>query len=102
MSLKLILRPEAEADALEAYRWYSEQLPGLGDDFLSEVERALETIRANPEANRKVHREFRRTFTRRFPYGIFYAIRDGGIVVFAILHTARDPRIWRKRGSNAR
>ncbi len=52
MSLKLILRPEAEADALEAYRWYSEQLPGLGDDFLSEVERALETIGANPEASR--------------------------------------------------
>ena len=66
MSLKLILRPEAEADALEAYRWYSEQLPGLGDDFLSEVERAIETVQASPEANRKFHREFRRALTRRF------------------------------------
>jgi hypothetical protein len=52
MSLKLVIRPEAEADALEAYRWYSEQLPGLGDDFLVEIDRALESIGANPEAHR--------------------------------------------------
>ena len=102
MSLELILRPEAEADALEAYRWYSEQVAGLGEDFLAEVERALESIRDNPEANRKLHREFRRALTRRFPYAIFYAVRDNRIVVFAILHTARDPRLWRERGSNAR
>jgi plasmid stabilization system protein ParE len=102
MSLELVLRPEAEADALEAYRWYNEQLPGLGDDFLAEVERTIETIRTNPETNRKLHREFRRALTRRFPYGVFYAVRDSRIVVFAILHTARDPRLWRNRGSNAR
>ena len=102
MSLELILRSEAEADALEAYRWYSEQVPGLGDDFLAEVDRAIEAIRANPESNRKIHREFRRALTRRFPYAIYYALRDGRIVVFAILHTARDPRLWRKRGSNDR
>lgn len=34
MSLELVIRPEAEADALEAYRWYNEQLPGLGSGSL--------------------------------------------------------------------
>ena len=91
MSRALILRPEAEADALEAYRWYNEQLPGLGEEFLTEVDRALETIRANPEAPRKLHREFRRVLTRRFPYAIFYAVQPDRIPVFAILHTAREP-----------
>ena len=102
MSLELVIRPEAEADALEAYRWYSEQLPGLGDDFLAEIDRALEIIRASPEAHRKLHREFRRVLTRRFPYAVFYTIQNDRIVVFAVLHTARDPRLWRKRGRNAR
>lgn len=102
MSLELILRPEAEADALEAYRWYSEQLPGLGEELLAEIDHALETIRANPEAFRKIHREFRRVLARRFPYAVFYAVGDDRIVVFAILHTARDPKLWKKRGSNAR
>ncbi len=67
MSLELVIRPEAEADALEAYRWYNEQLPGLGDEFLVEIDRALENIRANSEAQRRLHREFRRVLTRRFP-----------------------------------
>jgi toxin ParE1/3/4 len=102
MSLELVIRPEAEADALEAYRWYGEQLPGLGDDFLTEIDRALENIRTNPEAHRKLHREFRRVLTRRFPYAVFYAVRGDRIVVFAMLHTARDPRLWKKRGRNAR
>ena len=102
MSRGLVLRPEAEADALEAYRWYNEQLPGLGEEFLAEVDRALETIRANPETPRKLHREFRRVLTRRFPYAAFYATQGDRIVVFAIVHTARDPRLWRKRGSDAR
>jgi plasmid stabilization system protein ParE len=101
MSLELIIRPEAEADALEAYRWYSDQLHGLGEEFLAEIDRALETIRAHPEATRKLHREFRRVLTRRFPYAVFYAVQADRIVVFAILHTARDPRLWRKRGTNA-
>ena len=102
MSLELVLRPEAEADALEAYRWYNEHLPGLGEQFLAEIDRAIETLSANPEAPRKLHREFRRVLARRFPYAVFYAVRGDRIVVFAILHTARDPRLWRKRSSNAR
>ena len=102
MSRELILRPEAEADALEAYRWYNEQLHGLGEDFLAEIDRALETIRANPEGPRKLHRNFRRVLTRRFPYAVFYADQGNRVVVFAILHTARDPRLWKERGRNAR
>ena len=101
MSLELIIRPEAEADALEAFRWYDEQLPGLGQEFLAEIDRALESIQAYPEANRKLYREYRRSLIRRFPYSIFYVVHAEKIVVFGILHAARDPREWRKRGKDA-
>ena len=102
MSIALVIRPEAEADALQAFRWYNEQVPGLGQEFLAEVESVLEHIRANPEASRKAYREFRRVLTRRFPYAVFYSVQAERAVVFAILHTARDPRLWRQRGRNAR
>jgi plasmid stabilization system protein ParE len=102
MSVELVIRPEAEADTLKAFRWYNEQVPGLGQEFLAEVEAAVEHIRANPEASRKVYREFRRVLTRRFPYAVFYSVQAERAVVFAILHTARDPRLWRQRGRNAR
>ena len=102
MSFELVIRPEAEADVFDAFRWYNDQVPGLGQEFLVELDDAFESIRANPEASRKLHREFRRALTRRFPYSVYYAIRGERIVVFAVLHAARDPRLWAKRARNAR
>ena len=48
MSFELVIRPEAEGDALEAFRWYNEQVPGLGQEFLAEIDHALESIRDHP------------------------------------------------------
>ena len=101
MSFELVIRPEAEADALEAFRWYNEQLSGLGQEFLGEVDRALESIQAYPEASGKLYREIRRGLMRRFPYSIFYVMHAEKIVVFGISHAARDPRVWKKRGKDA-
>lgn len=101
MSFELVVRPEAEADALEAFRWYNEQVPGLGQEFLAEIDHALESIHAHPEANRKVYREYRRGLMRRFPYSIFYSIQGERVVVFGIFHAARNPRVWRRRGKDA-
>ena len=101
MSVELVIRPEAERDALEAFRWYNDQVPGLGQEFLAEIDDALESIRVHPQANRKLYREYRRGLMRRFPFSIFYAIRDTRIVVVGIFHAARDPRAWKKRGKDA-
>ena len=38
MTFELVIRPEAEADALEAFRWYNEQVHGLGQEFLTEID----------------------------------------------------------------
>jgi plasmid stabilization system protein ParE len=102
MSLELTVRPEAEADALEAFRWYNEQVPGLGQEFLGELDRVMASIQANPQIHGKVHREMRRALVRRFPYGVFYSVTSDRIVVVAILHTARDPRMAPTRAKNAR
>ena len=102
MSFGLIIRPEAEADVLEAFRWYNEQISGLGQGFLEELEKAFDSIRANPEANRRIHRELRRVLTRRFPYSAFYTVHEQSVVVVAVLHAARDPRLAKARARNAR
>ena len=48
MSLKIHLRPKAEADIEEAAAWYEKQLKGLGDEFLDEVLSVFETISCDP------------------------------------------------------
>ncbi len=94
--LRVIIRDEAEADINDAATWYHEQQPGLGDEFLAEVESALARIAQNPFVVPCLRRkpEVRRVLTHRFPYRIFFIRRDDALVVFRVLHGARHDREW--------
>jgi hypothetical protein len=48
--MRLIYHPDAEAELLEAVRYYEERLPGLGERFLHEFEVALSTTQEAPES----------------------------------------------------
>lgn len=97
MAAKLVLAPEVEQDIAEAFAWYADQRSGLGEEFLTNVEAALEAIRRNPELYAAVHENYRRGFVRRFPYGIFYEYSGTTVTVYCIIHAARDPAKWRRR-----
>ncbi len=92
-----ILRPAAAADVEEAWRWYEARREGLGDEFLVVVQATLESICVHPESAPVVHRDIRRRFLRRFPYGVFYRLIRGQVIVVACFHAKRSPRIWRSR-----
>ncbi len=89
--------PEAEADIGEAYGWYENRRIGLGEEFLSRVDACVQQIIRNPEAYPPVHFSYRRALLRQFPYAAFYEYSDGHVTIYAVFHTARDPRKWRWR-----
>jgi len=93
----LFIRPEAERDLAEAYEWYEAREPGLGSDFLAEVDAVFEHIETNPAMFQEAHGKVRRALTKRFPYGVFYLVDSEDLVVIGVLHTARNPRLVRKR-----
>jgi len=95
LSLLLTLRPRAEADLAEAFRWYEARLPGLGDAFVQSVDACFARIQRHPEAHPEVHPRVRRAPLRRFPYGVFYVVRDDRIDVLAVYHARRRPREFR-------
>src|SRR3972149_1530585 len=97
MKLKIVFRPEAEAELKEAYQWYENQRKGLGSDFLLCIEAAISSIQRNPEIYPVVYKNVRRALIRRFPYGIFYLIKPEQVVVIAIFHAYRDPKHWQFR-----
>jgi len=93
----LKLRPEAEADVLDAYSWYKMKKPGLGDEFLSKIEDALENISSTPEMHPCIFKEIRRKLIRRFPYGIYYIFENNKVSVLGIVNLLRHSGHWRKR-----
>ena len=66
--------PEANEELVDAALWYEERQPGLGDDFLDEVEHALRRIKAEPERWPKIRRENRQLNFRRFSYVLVYVL----------------------------
>lgn len=99
MSRRLIVRDEAEADLTEAALWYDEREAGLGLELTLEIRAAIGRAVENPLHHLLLrHRpEVRRLLARRFPYRVFFIVREDAIVVFAFLHAARHDRHWRER-----
>lgn len=97
MSRPARLRPEAEADVRDAYRWYEERARGLGDEFLRATDAALASVERRPEAYPVVYERVRRVLLRKFPYGLFYVVESDAVVVLACFHARRDPKRWRDR-----
>lgn len=80
-----------------AARFYEARVPGLGGDFLAEIEHCFERIAAMPESGPLVYGKFRRRVVLRFPYSVIYEILPDAILVVAIAHQSRRPGYWRQR-----
>lgn len=68
MSRRIIVRPEAEADIVDAAMWYDSREAGLGLELVSEVRSAISRALISPESFLRVRRNppVRRVLTRRF------------------------------------
>jgi ParE toxin of type II toxin-antitoxin system, parDE len=95
--VRLIVRPEAEADIAEGYAWYESQQIGLGERFLSEISLRFSEIEREPLRFQRVRDEARRVLLRRFPYAVFFIQGPDYISVIAAIHMARHPAAWQKR-----
>jgi plasmid stabilization system protein ParE len=97
MSRRFIVRPLAEADLENAAQWYDEERPGLAQRFLKDVDRSFVRLRERPLQFPVVAGDVRRALLHTFPYAIYFRVSDEMIVVLAVLHLRRNPKIWRGR-----
>lgn len=97
MTFRVVFRRAASAELERAATWYESQRGGLGDELLFEVGQALERVAAGPLRYPAVFGAIRRTVTRRFPFAIYFRVRGEAVVVLAVFHGRRDPRVWQRR-----
>ena len=93
----LVVTSPAETDLTTAYDWYEEQSPGLGAEFLRAVEAVFAAVQRTPGLFPAVRGRARRALLRRFPYGVFFTASDDEVVVLAVVHGRRHPRVWQSR-----
>ena len=97
MTLRIVFRRAAKSEYEDAAVRYNEQRPGLGEEFAIEIEDAVAKAASAPERYPVVFGDIRRTVARRFPYSIYFRIRNEFMVVLAVFHGRRNPVIWQRR-----
>ena len=88
--MKLLYTNRAKDDLETAFLWYERQQRGLGQDFLNNIEAALQQIIANPKAQPLYHDAIRGCLTRRFPFTLFYSIEAEGLIIHSVFHHRLD------------
>lgn len=98
MTYRLLIKPLAEIDLQDIYDWLEQKQIGLGDRFLTQVERSLDLVIDNPNKYQVRYRQkVRMAKVSRFHVCIHFTVEDESIFVHAVLHSGRDPKIWLKR-----
>lgn len=89
--------PEAEAEFLNAVKYYDHQDEGLADRFALLVETTVDRLLINPERRRCFYRECRKVKAEKFPYLVIYRVKGELLQIIAVAHTSRRPGYWKNR-----
>lgn len=81
----LSILEQAAEEAIEAAAWYNKECPGLGQDFASAIESALDLVSQgslplSPMPGALAGRGIKRLVLRRFPYSLVVLDRPDELV----------------------
>jgi plasmid stabilization system protein ParE len=94
MAYRLKFAGRAVREVGEAFDWYEKQSKGLGSEFELAFELQLKRLEQVPLLYAEIMPGVRRTLLPRFPYGVFYTVRNDLVHVLAVIHNARNPQRW--------
>lgn len=89
----------AKEDIREVAIWYNEKQKGLGKKFTVQVRDTIYLIKQNQKAYNVRYDDVRTAVLSVFPFMLHYTIdeKNKTIIISAILHTSRNPDIWKSR-----
>ena len=91
--MKIKILASALSDLKKGFNFYEKQSKGLGNYFLdslySDVDSLLITAGIHPIYSKNYHR----LLSKRFPFAIFYKVKNNHVLVYAILD-CRKNSVW--------
>jgi toxin ParE1/3/4 len=95
--MKYFFHPEAAKEYLDAVAYYAGIRPRLAESFIHAVETGIERILASPDTWKIIEEDVHRYLIHRFPFGIYYAIENDRMYIYAVMHLSRHPDYWKER-----
>jgi len=96
---KLELHPDVFEELDFAKKWYADKSVELANEFINEIEFAMNAIKTNPEMWPPflIVPRIRHFLVHRFPFGIYYIVKNEMIQILAVGHLHRKPGYWKSR-----
>lgn len=82
---------EAEADIRKSMNFYEAQGAGLGSYFLDSILSDIESLHIFGGVHIKF-KDYHRLLSKRFPYSIYYKIKNEDILIYAVLDCRQNPK----------
>lgn len=88
--MRVSFHPEAFQEVEEAQAWYEERSMLAASAFLHEVPLALRRLKESPQTYPVGPAGTRRILLDRFPFAIYFRVRENAITVVAVAHQKRS------------
>lgn len=81
---------------IDAAGWYDARSLGLGDAFVQNVRKTVDSIINDPTRFAEPFSGLRYQRIHRFPYIVLFTVTDIEVLLLGTLHTARSIEKWKK------
>jgi plasmid stabilization system protein ParE len=95
--VKVGFHPAAARELIETSTFYDNEVPGLGERFIAEVERVVSLVAERPNIGQEIEKGRRRIVLARFPYSLIYSTESNDVWILAVAHQRRRPGYWHGR-----
>lgn len=95
--MKVVYHRLVQHDLDDAWNYYEEASPGLGDAFLDEFLAVICGIQQHPQRWALASKGQRMAQFKRFPYKLLYRVEPERIKVFVVRHQKRHPSFGERR-----
>lgn len=99
MVYKIKIDHEALLDLQEIIDWYNLQEEGLGIRFFKQIKSQINSLKKSPLVYANRYADVRCMIIKKFPFMVHYTVNlnQQTVVIFAIFHCSRNPKIWEER-----
>lgn len=90
----LKIAEQAYFEIEDAKEYYNLQQEGLGDTFKGDLKESIQSIQNFPNLYPNITNKIKRSVLHRFPYSVFYTVKEDFILILAVVHQHRKPDYW--------
>ena len=94
--MKIKILPSARQDLVDGYWFYEKQSSGLGSYFKDTLFSDIDSLSIFGGIHTVHYKKYFRLLSKRFPFAVYYTIKNNTVYVHAILDCRKNPA-WIRR-----